>query len=232
MHLAARNPPDWLYASGGRNRYNPAGIHCIYFGEISEVARAEYEEAWRGLAGHDQPVTTYYADVVLHRVLDLTVMATLKGMKLDSTELFKAWRKARHPTVTQLLGQAVNASGLFSAIRFPSSAARIAGFVGSNLVIFRDSVLRPDFVKILGPTRKPLQGVALRPGLEVGGPAAIAILWRPPSATRSRQRTCLRHARYLGCLRPSQAHRPAIALCRPSDLPDSHRRRGSSPGKA
>ena len=80
MHLAAWNPPNWLYASGGPNRYNPAGLHCVYFGETAEVAQAEYEEAWRAFVGHDQPVTTYYAEVVLQRVLDLTKPATLKSL--------------------------------------------------------------------------------------------------------------------------------------------------------
>lgn len=44
-----------------------------------------------------------------------------------------------------------------SAIRFPSDASRAQGLDGANVVIYRSCVYRPDFVRILGPTRKPLQ---------------------------------------------------------------------------
>jgi hypothetical protein len=30
--------PDWLFTSGRPNRYNPAGIECVYFAEAKEVA--------------------------------------------------------------------------------------------------------------------------------------------------------------------------------------------------
>jgi RES domain-containing protein len=153
VDLASNDPTNWLFASGKPNRYNPAGVECVYFGETREVAQAEYDSMWKGVPASHQPVTTFFADVSLKRVLDLMDAATLRVMKVDAKELFKKWRRARYPTLTQLLGQAVNDIHDFSAIRYPSAA--LAGH--ANLVIFRDCVRMPDSVRILGPTRKPLQ---------------------------------------------------------------------------
>jgi hypothetical protein len=56
-----------------------------------------------------------------------------------------------------LIGSAVSQQQAIAAIRFPSDAARAAEFVGFNVAIFCECVRRPDFVRILGPTKKPLQ---------------------------------------------------------------------------
>jgi hypothetical protein len=149
--------PNWLFTSGRANRYNPANVEGVNFSETREVAQAEYDDYWKGLAGKNQPVTTFYGEAVLHRVLDLTAIATLKFLKVDAKDLLKNWRRARQKTVTQLLGQAVNETGLFSAIRYPSKAAVNRGQPGTNLVIFRDCVHPPNLVRILGPTNSPLQ---------------------------------------------------------------------------
>ena len=148
-------PPNWLYTSGRPNRYNPAGVECIYFGGSREVAQTEYDSMCQGMLGEHQPVTTFFADVKLKQVLDLTDTATLKAMKLDAKELFTSWRRAKRPTVTQLLGQAVNETKDFSAIRYPSAAT--GGQARANFVIFRNCIRSPDSVRILGPTKKPLQ---------------------------------------------------------------------------
>ena len=149
--------PDWLFTSGKPNRYNPAGVRCVYFAEVQEVAQAEYDAYWKGTGRGSQPVTTYYCEVVLHRVLDLTDVATLRKLKVDAKDLLKNWRRARHKTLTQLIGQAVNETGLFSAIRYPSKAAAGRSQRGANFVIFRACVRSPDSVRILGPTSSPLQ---------------------------------------------------------------------------
>jgi hypothetical protein len=44
-----------------------------------------------------------------------------------------------------------------AAIRFPSDAARKKGFDGANVVVFRDCLRGTDRLRILGPTKKPLQ---------------------------------------------------------------------------
>ena len=155
--LARYHPPNWLYTSGKAKRYNPAGVHCAYFGADAQVTRVEHEAMWQGLQGALQPSVEFSAEVNLQCVLDLSSVATLKALKVDPRDLNKNWRLARRPTVTQLLGQAVNETRLFSAIRYPSRFAAVRGSTAINLVIFRDCIRPPDFVKILGPTKKPLQ---------------------------------------------------------------------------
>jgi hypothetical protein len=96
--------------------------------------------------------------VALGRVLDLTSPATLKVLSMDSKDLFENWRRrTKTPTTTQLLGQAVNETRLFSAIRYPSKAAISLNLTGINYVIFQDCVVSPDSVQVLGSTIKPLQ---------------------------------------------------------------------------
>ena len=148
--------PDWLFTSGKPNRYNPAGVNCVYFAELREVAQVEYDAYWKGTGRGNQPVTTYYGEVVLDRVLDLTDLTTLKALKVEAKDLLKNWRRAKKSTLTQLLGQSVNETGLFSAIRYPSKAAALSSKAGANIVIFRDCVRAPDSVRILGPTNAPL----------------------------------------------------------------------------
>ena len=81
----------------------------------------------------------------------------MEALALTPGDLQATWARAVRPTMTQLLGEAVSRQSKISAIRFPSDAARMKGFVGANVVIFRDCLRRPDHVHILGPTRKPLQ---------------------------------------------------------------------------
>jgi hypothetical protein len=47
-HLALGPSPNWLFASGKPNRYNPAGVNCVYFAETREVAQNEYDDDWHG----------------------------------------------------------------------------------------------------------------------------------------------------------------------------------------
>ena len=149
--------PNWLFTSGKPNRFNPSGVNCVYFSETREVAQMEYDDRWKGLTGAQQPVTTYFAEVKLQRVLDLTDAATLKVLDLDTQDLFMKWRTAERPTPTQLLGQAVSETGLFCAILFPSKAAADRGREGTNLAIFRDCLRPPNALRISGPGSKPLQ---------------------------------------------------------------------------
>jgi hypothetical protein len=149
--------PNWLFTSGKPGRYNPSGVNCVYFSETREVAQTEYDDYWKGLTGALQPVTMYFAEAKLQPVLDLTDAATLKALDLDTKELFKNWRRAKHPTLTQLLGQAASETGLFCAIRYPSKSAAGRRHGGVNLAIFRDCIRSPNSVCILGPGSKPIQ---------------------------------------------------------------------------
>jgi RES domain-containing protein len=152
LALVNYHPPNWLYTSGKAKRYNPAGVHCVYFGTDVDVTRAEYKQMWEGLTGADQPATEFIADVSLERVLDLTSHETLKVLKLTRADLLKNWRRATRLTLTQLLGLAVNETNYFSAILYASAVSD-----GTNVVIFRDRVSSPDYVKILGAKKKPLE---------------------------------------------------------------------------
>jgi hypothetical protein len=104
-----------------------------------------------------QPFVTFFADVELGAVLDLCSAGTLNALGLTSRDLQANWVPAKRATAAQLLGEAVSQWARLPAIRFPSDAAREKGFAGANVVIFYDTMLSPDYVHILGPTKKPLQ---------------------------------------------------------------------------
>jgi RES domain-containing protein len=155
--LEKKRPPDFLFASGKPNRFNPAGVECVYFSEDEETARSEYFRLWRGAAGGHQPRTIYFAKVQLAHVLDLTEERTLAFLDLTEEDLYRPWRLAQSLTATQLLGDAVSRQTRVSGIRYPSDATRETGGGGVNVVVFRDSVRHPDRVEILGPSKQPLQ---------------------------------------------------------------------------
>jgi RES domain-containing protein len=154
VELCRNNPPEWLYCSCKAARYNPKNIACVYFAQDGRTARAEHacnEES------DLQPIVFFTAQVRLRNVLDLTNSTNLKILGLTQAHLFDDWERKKI-VATQLVGAAVAKHKKFSAILFPSAAAKEAGFRGKNIVIFRDLVRRPDSVKIIGPTKKPLQG--------------------------------------------------------------------------
>lgn len=154
--LVKNSPSDFLFTSGKPNRYNPAGIECVYFSEDEATARLEYARQWANLRASKQPIVTYFAEVRLRRVLDLTSRKTLEALKLKSRDLHRTWRGADRPTVTQLLGEAVSEHSRIPAIRYPSDAAKTTGRSGCNVVIYRSNVRRPNSVRVLGPDKKPL----------------------------------------------------------------------------
>jgi RES domain-containing protein len=153
FELCENDPPDWLYTSCEAKRYNPKGVACVYFALGGRTARAEH--ACNGNSDV-QPIVFYSAKVRLAHTLDLTSLKILKTLGLTRAQLFEDWeRKKQWPT--GILGGVIAKHPQFSAILFPSAAAREAGFKGENIVIFRDSIKRPDLVHILGPTKTPLQ---------------------------------------------------------------------------
>jgi hypothetical protein len=157
LPLTAGGMPDYLFTSGRANRCNPAGVDCIYFSEDERTARAEYGRRLGRATGALQPLGIFFAEVELARVLDLEDVPTRNALGLKAKDLTVRWQFAQKPTRTQLIGLAVSQQQTIAAIRFPSDAARTAGFVGFNVAIFCDCVRRPDSVRILGPTKKPLQ---------------------------------------------------------------------------
>lgn len=154
--LIANLPPKFLWASGKPNRFNLSGAECIYFSDNERTAQAEYVRPLVGTGNERQPVATFWAEVALERLLDLRNVQVRKELALSEGELFAGWRSAQ-PTATQMLGEAVNGGAGFSAICFPSDAARAGQFEGANFVIFRNQVKVPDFVQIFGPRKEPIE---------------------------------------------------------------------------
>jgi RES domain-containing protein len=153
LELCRNDPPDWLFCSCKPARYNPKSIACVYFADGGRTARAEHacnEES------DLQPIVFFTAKVQLRHVLDLTNSKNLKAIGLKKSHLFEDWERKKI-SATQLLGAAIAKHKKIKAIIFPSAAAKEAGFTGKNIVIFRDSIHRPDSVKIIGPTTKPMQ---------------------------------------------------------------------------
>lgn len=153
--LISVGKPDFLFTSGKPNRFNPAGVHCIYFAEDERTARAAYGRRLGGAL--NQPVATYFADVRLSRILDLSTRKARTAMGLDETDLCASWSRRKTLIRTQYLGLALSEQIAIAGIRFPSDAAREAGFAGCNVVIFPNAVRKPDSVRILGPTKSALQ---------------------------------------------------------------------------
>ncbi|MEO8426057.1 MAG: RES family NAD+ phosphorylase [Verrucomicrobiota bacterium] len=154
LAMTGSPPVDFLFTSGKAYRYNTRVVWCVYFAEDEATATAEYERhnAWRR-----EPFVTYFAEVRLRRVVDLCSSDSLAVLGVTGRDLRAPWVGARKPTSPQSLGEAVSRQNSVAAIRFPSDAARMKGFAGANVVIFRHCVRRPDYVHILGPTKKPLQ---------------------------------------------------------------------------
>ena len=145
---------DFLFTSGRPNRFNPSGVRCVYFAGNEATAAAEYERHTRPL---QQPFATFYAEVSLARVLDLGSTAIRKCLVVTLAGIQANWIRSATLTVTQRLGNAVSQQSRIAAIRFPSEAMRMTGKSGFNVVIFRDCLNAPDFVRIIGPTRKAIQ---------------------------------------------------------------------------
>ena len=150
--------PDFLFTSGKQNRFNPPGTHCLYFSESELIALAEYRRQFHGIRQKaKQPVILFFAEVRLQRVVDLCDGPTCRMLGLSGKQLESNWGGGLPLTPLQRLGGAVATQSKISAIRYPSVAAMKAGFAGANIVVFKSNVCSPDFVRILGPTKKPIQ---------------------------------------------------------------------------
>lgn len=147
--------PDFLFSSGKRDRYNLDGVKCIYFAEDEETARAEHR-CQDHPAPSLQPVCMFFAKVAL-TVVDLTQASIREKLGFTRKDFHVLWERVRRPTKSQLLGTAVSKQRKFAAIRYPSDAARAHRFPGHNVVIFRDCIRRPNFVRVLEPRKTPLQ---------------------------------------------------------------------------
>jgi RES domain-containing protein len=135
---------------GRPGRCNPRDVDCLYFSETERVADLEYRRRFAGIGAATEPRLTFFAEVDLKHVVDLSRPAVLKTLGILADDVFAAWRSVSSPTRLQRLGFAVSMQRRVSAIRFPSDACRRAGTRGWNVVIFPAAIVTPSRLGILG----------------------------------------------------------------------------------
>lgn len=109
--------PSYLYTSGDLNRCNPEGLACIYFGEGSETARAEFDSYYK------KPVTElgFYARTRLKAILDLANSTTSTHFGLTDKDFTRSYApKTGEFIPLQEIGKAVAKQKRIAAIRFPA----------------------------------------------------------------------------------------------------------------
>jgi hypothetical protein len=119
---------------------------CVYFGEGSETARAEFDSYY------NKPLTEmgYYARVRLHAIIDLEDTKTLKHFGLKPTDFTRSYAtKTDNLIPLQELSLTVSKQTKVCAIRFPSKAMKKEGKTGHNLVVFHDLVTGSDRLEIM-----------------------------------------------------------------------------------
>ena len=151
------SPPRYLYTSGRPGRCNPRDVDCLYFSETERVADLEYRRRFAGVGTATEPRLTYFAQVDLKHVVDLSRPAVLRTLGISADEILAPWRSVSSPTRLQRLGLAVSRQRRVSAIRFASDACRRAGTKGWNVAIFPDAIVPPNRVRILGKAGDSLE---------------------------------------------------------------------------
>ncbi|HEX2461615.1 MAG TPA: RES domain-containing protein [Vicinamibacterales bacterium] len=151
------SPPKYLYTSGRPGRCNPRDVDCLYFSETGRVADLEYRRRFAGVGSATKPRLTFFAEVDLRHVVDLSSHAVLETLDMSADDLFAAWRIVSSPTRLQRLGLAVSMQSRVSAIRFASDACRRAGTSGWNVAIFPGAITSPSRVRILGRSGASLE---------------------------------------------------------------------------
>jgi RES domain-containing protein len=150
-------PPTFLFASRKKGRCNPQGAECVYFSEGEKTALAEFTTYWAPFGDQHQPKLVFHAEVELQHTIDLTVDDARKKLSISDQDLYGAWRTRSKPTLLQELGAALAVQNTASAIRYPSAAARMAGFKGVNVVVFRAALVPPSRLVITGRRGKILE---------------------------------------------------------------------------
>lgn len=139
--LASRTPPDFLYTTGYAYRLNTSASLTLYGAEDAPTAGAE----WERYAKKSPRLLTqvlYFIEVSLP-VVDISDLNILAALQLTVADLQEPWEFVPAPTKVQLLVDTVARQKRFGAVRFPSDAARVRGFLGCNLAIFRSAVTSP-----------------------------------------------------------------------------------------
>jgi RES domain-containing protein len=156
-HLT-RVPPEPLYHLGSASfgaRYTPVGGPAgLYLASDQPTAYAELRHLFRDAHGRplpltpQDPVVTVYVHARLHGVLDLTVQATRRALRVTKSAICAEWRAEMEQwlrgsgpmPLTQQIGYAAHATGRVRGILFPS--AKWKG--GRCLVVFPDRLVAAE----------------------------------------------------------------------------------------
>jgi RES domain-containing protein len=142
-------PPNYLFTSETRNRCNPQGVLCIYMAEEQETALVEFNKY--ALKSVPEPFIVYSGHLKAARIVDLADPAICGRLGITEDHLFKPFRLRKSPTRLESLGLAISTQQGIVGIRFPSAAARSEARTGHNLVIFKVSLVTPDYLEIEDP---------------------------------------------------------------------------------
>jgi RES domain-containing protein len=153
--LVRLSPPNYLFTSGYPGRYNSDGVLALYASEDAATAGEEWERRARQLPRLPRQLV-YFVEFSVP-ILDLGNAATLEALELTQADLTAPWEFVLAATMTQRLGDAVAAQQRFGGIRFASDAARLRGFVGFNIVLFRTAIAAPNFVVVRQDDRREIQ---------------------------------------------------------------------------
>ncbi len=148
-----------LFSEGARRvgaRYTPiGGPASLYLAHDPQTAYAEanrvHTQAWSGATADAPPLpptVLISVRVRLNSILDITDIALQQTLDTSHQELLRPWRLAQsrgHSVATQTLGQAVFDSGVFQAIRYPSTQS----FEGRCLVVFPDRLIAPASIETI-----------------------------------------------------------------------------------
>ncbi len=104
-----------------------------------------------------EPRLTFFAQIDLKHVIDLSKPDVLKALGLSADDVWETWRSVSSPTQLQRLGLAVSRQRRISGIRFASDACRRAGTKGWNVAIFPETIAAPNKVRILGKSGASLE---------------------------------------------------------------------------
>lgn len=139
------SPPQYLFTSGLKNRYNPQGVKCLYMGETRHATLAENDQYdLVDSQSADQSIVVYKAFLDAAAILDLTDSATRRHLGLTYPDIEGSWRRATSPTLTQELGLAVSMQDHIAAIRYRSIATKKDKPIDNNFVIFKHALTSPD----------------------------------------------------------------------------------------
>jgi RES domain-containing protein len=139
-------PPNYLFASGGANRCNPAGVFCIYLSETRETAEVESDSYYL----MPEPMLVFYCRIQISALLDFTDPHVRNYFGLTKSDLTgPAYRLDPNLSNLQQIGGEIAAQKRIAAVRYPSNQMRKLGKQGHNIVVYQEALSPPDYLEVL-----------------------------------------------------------------------------------